>query len=160
MFAICGGLLMGLVSGIGQMSRLPEIGLGSYSYIFVFTLGMFISTFVFNLYFMNLPVQGQSIQFFRYFQGGWKVHGLGILGGAVFAVGTLAALLMAAAPVADSPGTLMQYLLTHGSPVLVAGLGLLIWKELATSPTARGLVGIAAAVYVAAVALLGSAPRN
>ena len=54
----------------------------------------------------------------------------------------------------------MQYLLIHGSPVLVAGLGLLIWKELATSPTARGLVGIAAAVYVAAVALLGSAPRN
>jgi len=156
MFAAIGGLLMGFVPGIGQMARVADIGLGAYSFIFVFALGMFLSTFVFNLYFMNLPVQGPSVQFFRYFQGGWKEHLLGIVGGAIFAVGALAALLMASAPTEESPGRLAQYLLTHGAPLLVVGLGLLIWKELSAAPAARGMVGIAVAVYLAAVALVGS----
>jgi|GEM_PF-24028 len=155
-FAAIGGLLMGFVPGIGQMARVADIGLGAYSFIFVFTLGMFLSTFVFNLYFMNLPVQGSSVEFFRYFQGGWKEHLLGIVGGAIFAVGALAALLMASAPPAESPGALAQYLFTHGAPLLVVGLGFLIWKELSSAPAARGMVGIAVAVYLVAVALVGS----
>ncbi len=159
-FACAGGLMMGFVPGVGQMARVADIGLGAYSFIFVFMLGIFISTFVFNLYFMNLPVQGPAVQFFRYFQGGWKEHALGILGGAVFAVGALATLLMSSAAAADSPGVLLQYVLTHGAPLLVAGLGLLVWKELSESPAARGMVGIAAVVYMVAVALVGSAGRN
>jgi len=157
MFAAIGGLFMGFVPGVGQMARVADIGLGPYSFVFIFTLGMFLSTFVFNLYFMNLPVQGPAVQFFRYFQGGWKEHFLGILGGIVFAVGSLAALLMGSVAAADSPSVMAQYLLTHGAPLLVVGLGLLIWKELSTAPAARGMVGIAAAVYLAAVALVGSA---
>ncbi len=159
LFAAIGGLLLGLVPGIGNMSRNPDIGLGPYSFAFVFTMGIFLSTFVFNLYFMNLPVQGQAVQFFRYFQGGFRVHVLGILGGILFGVGVLCASLMAAAPMTASPSNLVQYLLIHGAPMLAAGMGLLLWKELADAPPARGMAGIAAVLYIAAVALLGSAPR-
>lgn len=159
-FALAGGLIMGLVPGVARMTQVADIGLGAYSFVFVFTLGIFVSTFVFNLYFMNLPVQGPAVQFFRYFQGGWKEHVLGMLGGILFAVGALAALLMGAAPSAEAPGTLLQYLLTHAAPVLVVATGVLIWKELALSAAARGMVGIAAVVYLAAVALVGSAGRN
>ncbi len=160
LFAAVGGLVLGFVPGIGAMAQVTDIGLGPYGFAFVFTMGLFISTFIFNLYFMNLPVHGPAVQFFRYFQGGVKVHLLGILGGMLFAVGILAAALMATTPAAESPGTLAQYLLSHAAPLLIVGLGLLVWKELGTAPAARGLVGIAGVVYVAAVALLGSAPKN
>ena len=159
-FASAGGLVLGFVPGIGEMARVADIGLGAYAFVFVFTMGIFLSTFVLNLYFMNLPVQGPAVQFFRYFQGGWKEHVLGLLGGIVFAVGTLLALLMASAPAGEAPGSLAQYALTHGAPALVAGLGLLIWKELSTSATARGMVGIAGVLYIVAVVLLGSAART
>ena len=158
-FATAGGLVLGFVPGISDMARVSDIGLGAYSFVFVFTMGIFISTFVLNLYFMNLPVQGPAVQFFRYFQGGWKEHALGMLGGIIFALGALAALLMTSAPAKESLSGLLQYALTHGSPLLVVALGVLIWKELAFSPTARGMVGIAAALYIVAVALLGSAAR-
>ena len=158
-FAVAGGLLLGFVPGIGAMSQIADIGLGPYSFTFIFTMGIFISTFVFNLYFMNLPVQGPAVQFFRYFQGGLKVHVLGMLGGILFAVGTLAAVLMASTPAAESPGALTQYALTHAAPLLVAAFGLVLWKELSVSTTARGMIAIASLVYVAAVALLGSAPK-
>jgi glucose uptake protein len=160
LFAAAGGLLLGFVPGIGAMAQVADIGLGAYGFAFVFTMGIFVSTFVFNLYFMNLPVQGPAVQFFRYFQGGLTVHLLGLLGGILFAVGTLAALLMVSAPANETPGALAQYLLTRGAPLLVVGLGLLGWKELASSPAARGLIAVAAVVYLAAVALLGSAGRS
>ncbi len=159
-FAAAGGLVLGFVPGIGEMARVAEIGLGAYSFVFVFTMGIFLSTFVLNLYFMNLPVQGPAVQFFRYFQGGWKEHGLGLLGGMIFAMGALSALLMASAPASETPGTLVQYALTHGAPVLVTALGLLIWKELVSSSSARAMVGIASVIYLIAVALLGSAART
>ncbi|MBY0502350.1 MAG: hypothetical protein K2X03_00470 [Bryobacteraceae bacterium] len=160
LFASLGGLLLGFVPGVGQLARAADIGLGSYSFVFIFCLGIFISTFVFNLYFMNLPVQGPAVQFFRYFQGGWKEHALGMLGGLLFACGALAALLMGSAPSAESPSSLVQYVLTHGAPLLVAGLGIVVWKELSESPPARGMAGIAAIIYTVAVALVGSSGQN
>ena len=159
-FASAGGLVLGFVPGVGEMARGADVGLGAYAFVFIFTMGIFLSTFVLNLYFMNLPVQGPAVQFFRYFQGGWKEHVLGLLGGIIFAIGVLSALLMTSAPAGESPGSLVQYAFTHGGPVLVAALGLLIWKELATSSTARGMVAIAGVIYLVAVALLGSAART
>ena len=159
MLAAAGGLCLGFVPGVGQWAQMPDIGLGAYAFAFIFSMGIFASTFVLNLYFMNLPVQGPSVQFFRYFQGTLKVHLLGFVGGIIFAIGVLCALLMAAAPANQSPGALVRYLLLKGSPVLVAGMGLVIWKELAVSSAARGLVAVAVVLYLAAVALLGSAGR-
>ena len=160
LFAAAGGLVLGFVPGISDLARVADIGLGAYSFVFIFTMGIFLSTFVLNLYFMNLPVQGPAVQFFRYFQGGWKEHALGLLGGIIFAIGVLSALLMTAAPASETPGSLLQYAVTHGGPVLVAALGLLVWKELASSATARGMVAIASLLYLVAVALLGSAART
>ncbi len=159
MFAVIGGVLLGFVPGVGASAQLPDIGLGAYGFAFVFTMGIFVSTFIFNLYFMNLPVQGPAVQFFRYFQGSLKVHLLGMVGGILFAIGALAAVLMVSAPPKELPGELAQYLFTRGAPLLIAALGLSVWKELVSSPTARGMTGIAAAVYLAAVALIGSAPK-
>lgn len=158
-FAAAGGLLMGFVPGVAGFSRTSDIGLGAYSFAFVFTMGIFLSTFVFNLYFMNLPVQGQAVQFFRYFQGGFRVHALGVLGGILFGVGVLAAALMTSVPASATLGSLVEYLLVHGAPVLVVASALLIWKELADTRQAKGLAAIATAVYIVAVVLLGSASR-
>ena len=46
-----------------------ENGLGPYAIGVVFALGVFFSTFVFNLFFMNLPVEGEPLEFRDYFKG-------------------------------------------------------------------------------------------
>ena len=44
-----------------EMSRAGEIGLGPYTAAVMFAIGVVITTFVFNLYFMNLPVEGEPV---------------------------------------------------------------------------------------------------
>ena len=54
--AVAGGIFAGSYYPLLQAGRDSEIGLGPYSAGFLFALGILISTFVFNLFFMNLPV--------------------------------------------------------------------------------------------------------
>ena len=95
------GIVLSLISGVlmGSFYPLVEIGkaggdigfgLGPYSIAFVFAIGVFISTFVFNLYFLNLPIQGKPIAMSAYFKGNAKQHLLGIAGGLIWCAGTIA----------------------------------------------------------------------
>ena len=47
------GLLMGSFFPLVEMGKATELGLGPYAIGFVFSVGVFLSTFVFNLFFMN-----------------------------------------------------------------------------------------------------------
>ena len=67
-----------------------ENGLGPYAIGVVFALGVFFSTFVFNLFFMNLPVEGEPLEFLDYFKGLPKQHLLGVAGGIIWCAGTIA----------------------------------------------------------------------
>src|SRR5205085_886237 len=64
-----GGLVAGGFAPLIDMARDGENGLGPYALGFFFAAGLILSTFVFNLFFMNLPVQGEALELGAYFKG-------------------------------------------------------------------------------------------
>jgi glucose uptake protein len=127
--SLISGFLLGCSAPVIDLARQGDIGLGSYAIAAFFTGGMFFSTFVFNIYFMNLPVQGKAVEFSSYFNGKGRQHLLGLFGGLLWSAGTIASLtaLMAPKPVQVDAGLSMA--LVDGSALLAALWGLLVWKE-------------------------------
>src|SRR5580704_14212508 len=72
LLSLISGVLMGSFYPLVEMSKgggIDAAGLGPYAVAFLFSLGVFFSTFVYNLYFLNLPVQGPPLSMFAYFKG-------------------------------------------------------------------------------------------
>ena len=123
------GLLMGSFFPLVAKGQEGDVGLGPYSIAVFFGIGVFFSTFVFNLFFMNLPVQGEPLEFREYFQGNWKQHLLGLLGGAIWCGGGVAAFVAASTPPQVNIGPAVSYAMGQGSTLISALWGLLIWRE-------------------------------
>jgi glucose uptake protein len=78
--SIVGGILMGTFHPLVEIGKKGEGGLGSYAISFVFAVGVLVSTFVFNLYFMRFPIQGACLSFRDYLSGTSRQHVLGVAG--------------------------------------------------------------------------------
>lgn len=61
LLSIGGGLFLGFSRPVLDLARVPDIGLGPYSLAVLFAAGIVFSTFVMNLFLMNLPVAGDPI---------------------------------------------------------------------------------------------------
>src|SRR3954451_18941825 len=61
LLAIVAGALMWIMVPLVNKARMGDFGLGPYSLTMLFSLGVFATTFVFNLFFVNLPVEGEPI---------------------------------------------------------------------------------------------------
>jgi glucose uptake protein len=77
---------------------------------------------------MNLPVQGEPVEIPAYFRGTAKQHLLGVIGGSIWATGTIANFVVASAPDAQL-GPAISYALGQGATLVSALWGLLVWKE-------------------------------
>jgi len=127
--ALAGGVLLGSFSPLLVRAQNPDIGLGPYATALLFGMAVMFSTFVFNLFFMNLPVEGDPLEVIEYFRGSWKNHFWGFVGGVVWAVGAVAVLVATTpkgdtrldAPLSGLPGL--------AAPLVAALWGLLVWRE-------------------------------
>lgn len=153
------GLLMGGFYPLVEMSKRGEIGLGPYAAAFLFGVGVLLTTPVYNLFFMNLPVEGDSVSFKQYFQGTAKQHALGVLGGIIWAAGAVASFVAASSPSSANVGPAVSYALGQGATLISALWGLLVWKEFAgaTGPV-RLRVGLMLLLFVAGLACVSVAP--
>lgn len=126
-----GGVLLGAFYPLLDMAKNSDIGLGPYSMAFMFAFGVFFSTFVYNLFFMNLPVQGKPLELGEYFKGKGRQHLMGLLGGALFIGGVIAAFVSerATGPASASPA--LYFGLARGGVILAALWGVFYWKEFA-----------------------------
>jgi len=129
MISLVCGLLMGSFFPLVAAAQETEVGLGPYSVAFVFACGVFLSTFVFNLFFMNLPVEGEPVEIRDYFLGTPKQHLLGLLGGAIWCGGGVAAFVAASTPPQVGIGPAVSYAMGQGSTLISALWGLIVWKE-------------------------------
>jgi glucose uptake protein len=129
--SLMSGVLMGSFYPLVEMSRATELGLGPYTVAVIFAIGVVGSTFVFNVYFMNLPVQGEPVPFSAYFRGPMRNHLLGLAGGIVWASGAIANFVAASAPEEVNVGPAVSYALGQGATMISALWGLLVWKEFA-----------------------------
>src|SRR5256885_14381720 len=61
--------------------------MGPYAAVFVFAVGIFLSSFIWNTLAMKKPFIGTPVKFGQYFDGGFNTHLTGILGGAIWGLG-------------------------------------------------------------------------
>ena len=166
--ALVGGPLIGLCFPLIDRSRTPDTGMGPYAAAFMFGAGVLASTFVYNLFLMNLPVRGEPIEVLQYLRQPKRSHLLPLLGGMVWAAGTVSLFVASSAVAATAAqGADPLPLLGPNASILVvlaaallSGLwGLLVWKELKDAPErARSLTALALVLLLAGLALFLVAP--
>ena len=128
---VVGGILMGMFYPLVEIGKQGERGLGPYAVGFVFGLGVLVSIFIYNLYFMRFPIDGPRLAFGDYLKGSAWAHFLGILGGAMWITGSVSNFVAASAPRALQVGPAISYAIGQGSCMVGALWGVLVWKEFA-----------------------------
>jgi glucose uptake protein len=127
--ALVSGLLMGSFFPLVNRAREGALGLGPYAVAAVFAVGVLLSTFVFNVFLMNLPVEGEPLEVLDLVKSTPKQHLLGLAGGGLWCTGMVASLAAGSAAAETRVGTVVGYFLTQGYPLVAALWGILLWKE-------------------------------
>jgi len=157
--AVISGLLMPAFFPLIQKAMDGDLGLGPYSTVAIFSLGVFFSTFVFNVFFMNLAVEGDPVDFTDYFRAKTSFHILGVLGGVIWASGAVALLVPGASPALTHLSPVLTGWARGGFPVIAALWGLLAWREFHGSDLrAHGLAFSSIVVFALGLTLITMAP--
>ena len=129
--AVCAGLLMSFFSSFVMRAMdtsnfvNPAPGkVTPYTAIVIFTLGVLISNFLFNTIVMKKPFVGEPVTYKQYFAGNAKTHLVGMLGGAIWCLGTALSYITSKAA-----GPAISYALGQGAPMIAAIWGVFVWKE-------------------------------
>ncbi len=136
LFSIIGGVLMGFFYRFVAGSMIsdyatPESGLLTpYTALFIFSLGLFASNFIFNTVAMYRPVSGPPTNYAAYFRVGTpRLHLIGILGGVIWGIGMSFSIMAA-----EQAGYAISYGLGQGATMVAALWGVIVWKEFAGAP--------------------------
>jgi len=161
--SILTGILMGffypvLVASMVTNLPGPEKGrLTPYSAIVIFSIGVFLSSFIWNYYFMRRPLNGSTVSFADYFnKGSAKDHSVGIFGGLIWCLGfslmTLAG---------GKAGPAISYGLGQGATLVAAIWGVFVWKEFQKAPRSVNKLLVAMFIfYLLGLSLLIIAKLN
>ena len=103
----------------------PASGLATpYTAIVIFSLGVLLSNFLFNTLVMRYPFGGERVSYKEYFKGNAKTHLVGMLGGAIWCLGTAFSYIAS-----GKAGAAISYALGQGAPMVAAIWGVFVWKE-------------------------------
>ncbi len=160
--SIAAGLLFGAVLPLITRAKATgsELALGPYAIAVMFAIGIFASTFVYDVYFINLPLHGAPAGFAGYFQGSIGLHLLGMFGGALWCAGFLSHYIADGAepPAQISPA--LNAVLVFGSAIVAMLWGLLVWREFnGAGGRASALASITLALFAAGLGLVAVAAR-
>jgi glucose uptake protein len=157
--SLLSGVLMGSFYPLVELGKSQGAGLGPYAIGFVFGLGVFLSTLVFNLFFMNLPVQGEPVEILEYIrEGTWKQHLLGIAGGVIWFTGALANFVAASAEQQAKVGPAVSYALGQGATMVSVLWGLFLWKEFAGADfRVKNLLYVMMALFICGLGMVSVA---
>jgi glucose uptake protein len=135
MLSVGAGLLIAFFYGLVVKSTDPAFVSGGSGKLmpltaaFFFTVGAFVTTFLFNPFFMKKPVEGKPVTMSMYWQGGFSTHLVGALGGAIWATGITSSFMAVGAA-----GPAVGYALSNAAPVVAILWGVFAWKEFAGAP--------------------------
>ncbi|MBE6304106.1 MAG: multidrug DMT transporter permease [Bacteroidales bacterium] len=108
----------------------PTPGMATpYSAFFIFSVGIFISNFLFNTMVMRYPFVGSPVTYGEYFKGRMATHLVGVFGGVVWGLGTALSYIAA-----GKAGPAISYALGQGAPMVAALWGIFVWKEFKGAP--------------------------
>lgn len=163
MISLIAGVLMGfffrfVAAATIQNFASPEPGLMTpFSSVFVFSIGIFISNFLWNTIFMYRPISGEKVSYSQYFsQGNTRLHLIGILGGVIWCIGMSFSMLAS-----EQAGFAISYGLGQGATMIAAIWGVFIWKEFAgTSSKTKRLITTMFVFFTIGLALIILARLN
>ncbi|MDX2429791.1 MAG: GRP family sugar transporter [Bacteroides sp.] len=145
--SILGGILMGFFYRFVAASMVtdfsaPEVGkLTPYTASVIFALGLLLSNFVWNTFFMYKPISGERVTYKDYFKkGDTKLHLIGIFGGMIWSLGMTFSIIAS-----EQAGYAISYGLGQGATLIAALWGVFIWKEFGK---AEGLKGLLVAMFL------------
>lgn len=134
--AILAGVLMSLfyrfvVMGmdVSNFASPAEGKLTPYSAIFIFSIGVLLSNFLFNTLVMRFPFVGEPVGYGAYFRGSLATHATGMLGGCIWCLGTGLSYITS-----GQAGPAISYALGQGAPMVAALWGIFVWKEFRGAP--------------------------
>jgi len=156
--AICAvsGVLMGLWAPFSTRALTHGNPLGPYSVVVFLTLGALLSCFIWNLYFMRKPLVGDPVSFSGFFTAPVSGHVLGLLGGLIWATGTVFSLVAA-----NYTGVATSYAIGQAAPMVAALWGIFAWKEFrGANPKARRYLALMFAFYLIAILLVAQAIKT
>ena len=158
------GLILSVVSGClmgffykyvaGSMVsnfNIPEAGkLTPYTALVIFSVGIVISSFLFNSIQMKRPFIGAPVPFSAYFKGIKRDHIIGIFGGAIWSVGMSLSIIAS-----GKAGPAISYGLGQGATVVAALWGIYVWKEFDKAPKGtKPLLNLMLLLYIAGLAMI------
>jgi glucose uptake protein len=156
LLSIISGCMMGLFYKYVAGSIAPDFSnpqalkLTPYSALFVFSLGVLASNFIFNSLLMKFPISGSPVSASDYFRGGINNHFVGILGGLIWSMGMSFSILAS-----EMAGPAISYGLGQGATVVAALWGIYVWKEFRDSPPlVQKIVNAMLALYIAGLAMI------
>lgn len=134
--SLVAGILMGfffrfVAASMSADFAQPTAGLLTpYTALFVFSIGVFLSSFIFNTFFMYRPVEGEKSTYRDYFRKGTpRLHLIGILGGVIWCIGMSFSLIAS-----EKAGYAISYGLGQGATLIAAIWGVFIWREFKGAP--------------------------
>lgn len=134
--SILGGIIMSFFyrfvadSLVGDFADPEPAKLTPYTAVFIFSLGVYLSNFLWNSIFMYKPLFGEPVSYSAYFkEGNFKLHMVGVLGGAIWCMGMFLSILSS-----DIAGPAISYGLSQGATLVAALWGVFIWKEFKDAP--------------------------
>lgn len=156
-YAVLAGLIMSFFSAlvyngvdINNFESPAEGMLTPYAGLVVFSLGVAAFTVFFNgIFSLNDPAH-TGIRFSDYFKGDAKTHLVGMLGGAIWCLGTGLNYVSA-----GTAGAAVSYALGQGAPMIAAIWGVFIWKEFkGAKKSVNWLLGLMFTLFIAGLALI------
>ncbi len=160
--AIIGGILMSFfyrfiaVSMDMENFHQPAAGkMTPYTAVFIFSVGIFLSNFLFNTILIKKPFSGEPARYADYFNGKFKTHLVGVLGGLIWGIGNSFNLIAA-----GKAGPAISYGLGQGATLVAALWGVFIWKEFSDAPKGtNSLITAMFILFIAGLVLLVYAGR-
>jgi glucose uptake protein len=138
--AVGGGVLLGFVPQIVVKATFTDVGLGPYAVWFFFGFGMAVTNLLGGGLLLNFSGQGEALTFAAFVRSSPKQHAMGVLGGAVWCTGAVAAAvavysnvapgILGGLPAGATPtSALPMYALRNSAALLAALWGIVVWRE-------------------------------
>jgi glucose uptake protein len=153
--AVCviSGVLMGIFAPFVTRAMTRGNTLTPYTTAVFLTLGAFLCCFVFNTILMRRPIVGSPVAAADYFRAPGTYHALGLLGGAIWGIGTVFNFVAA-----SLVGVAISYAIGQASPMVACLWGVFVWKEFrGANARAKGYLAAMFAAYLLALVLIARA---
>ncbi len=152
---IFSGVMIGLGPPFIAYAMTTGRRLEPYGTAFFFTLGILLSSLLFNSYLIKKPLSGEPIDALDYFRASGRNHLLGIAGGCISGTGIVFNLVAA-----HFTGVAISYAIGQAAPMVAALWGVFAWSEFRGSGTrARTYLAFMFLFYVLAIISVAAAKR-